>query len=206
MDVTVKSLAKKYGVSARDIVRELNDQGFEDIADVNDVIPEDSIELVESYFNDLYDTEEIAAPKGKRSSGGKPMRSKGQEKNMPKGNDSPRSKEKSASPDSVTLPSPVVVKDLAEALGKRPNEIITELIKLGELAGINQAISDANAKKVCAACGVELIFGAAPETKKAVAAPAKKANANDPAQMRERPPVVTFMGHEIGRASCRERV
>ena len=206
MDVTVKSLAKKYGVSARDIVRELNDQGFEDIADVNDVIPEDSIELVESYFNDLYDTEEIAAPKGKRSSGGKPMRSKGQEKNMPKGNDSPRSKEKSASPDSVTLPSPVVVKDLAEALGKRPNEIITELIKLGELAGINQAISDANAKKLCAQFGVELTFGAAPKAAPA-AAPVKKAPVVDPAMLKERPPVVTFMGHvDHGKTSLQDKV
>ena len=206
MDVTVKSLAKKYGVSARDIVRELNDQGFEDIADVNDVIPEDSIELVESYFNDLYDTEEIAAPKGKRSSGGKPMRSKGQEKNMPKGNDSPRSKEKSASTDSVTLPSPVVVKDLAEALGKRPNEIITELIKLGELAGINQAISDANAKKLCAQFGVELTFGAAPKAAPA-AAPVKKAPVVDPAMLKERPPVVTFMGHvDHGKTSLQDKV
>ena len=206
MDVTVKSLAKKYGVSARDIVRELNDQGFEDIADVNDVIPEDSIELVESYFNDLYDTEEIAAPKGKRSSGGKPMRSKGQEKNMPKGNDSPRSKEKSTSPDSVTLPSPVVVKDLAEALGKRPNEIITELIKLGELAGINQAISDANAKKLCAQFGVELTFGAAPKAAPA-AAPVKKAPVVDPAMLKERPPVVTFMGHvDHGKTSLQDKV
>ena len=95
MDITVKSLAKKYGVSARDIIRELNDQGFDNIADVNDVIPEDSIELVESYFNDLYDTEEIAAPKGKRSSNGKPQRSKGQEKNMPSKNESRRTAEKS---------------------------------------------------------------------------------------------------------------
>lgn len=205
MDVSVKSLAKKYGVSARDIIRELNDQGFEDIADVNDVIPEDSIELVESYFNDLYEAEEIAAPKNKRS-GGKPQRSKGQEKSMPKTNEHRRSGEKSNSPDAVTLPSPVIVKDLAEALGKRPNEIITELIKLGELAGINQAISDNNAKKICSQFGVELTFGAAPKAA-APAAPVKKAPVVDPAMLKERPPVVTFMGHvDHGKTSLQDTV
>ena len=206
MDISVKSLAKKYGVSARDIIRELNDQGFDDIADVNDIIPEDSIELVESYFNDLYDTEEIAAPKSKRGGNNKNQRSKGQEKNMPKNNDSRRQSSPSETPDSITLPSPVIVKDLAEALGKRPNEIITELIKLGELAGINQAVSDANAKKICSAMGVELTFGAAPKAA-AKAAPVKKVQPVDPAMLKERPPVVTFMGHvDHGKTSLQDKV
>ena len=65
-ELTVKILAKRYGVSARDIIRELNDQGFDDITSVEDVIDSDSVELVESYFNDLYDADEPDMPKGGR--------------------------------------------------------------------------------------------------------------------------------------------
>ena len=70
-ELTVKSLAKKYGVSARDIIKELNNQGFDNISGVDDVIDPDSVELVESYFSDLYDRDEPEAPKGGRKSGGK---------------------------------------------------------------------------------------------------------------------------------------
>ena len=150
-EMTVKSLAKKYGVSARDIIRELNEQGFENISSVEDVIPAEEAELVESYFNDLYDTDEPVAPKSSRKNNSKTKSGKGnQEKFMAEAPESKRKQEKSSGASTVTVSSPVVVKNLAEALGKKPNEIITELIKLGELAGINQTISDASAKKVCA--------------------------------------------------------
>ena len=39
MSLTVKELAKKYGVSARDIMRELNEQGIETENSVDSVIP-----------------------------------------------------------------------------------------------------------------------------------------------------------------------
>ena len=42
-EVSVKSLAKKYGVSARDIIKELNNQGFDGITGVDDVIDADGL-------------------------------------------------------------------------------------------------------------------------------------------------------------------
>ena len=214
MSLTVKELAKKYGVSARDIMRELNEQGIETENSVDSVIPDDMRELVESYFSDLYDNDDIQLRNADKRSGknnGKNS-SRGKEKNVPVKNN--RSNDTGNTSDNgdiagktITLPSPVIVKVLAEAVGKKPNELISDLIKLGELAGINQPISDANAKKLCESYGCELVFGAAPKAETAAPVSRKKEPVYDPSQLRERPPVVTFMGHvDHGKTSLQDKV
>ena len=187
--LTVKDLAKKYGVAARDIVRELNEQGIETGDAVDAVIPEDMQELVESYFADLYDHDEIQLRNSDKRSGKNQSKNpgKGKEKNVPvknqRSNSSESSGDSSLEGKVITLPSPVIVKVLAEAVGKKPNELISDLIKLGELAGINQPITDANAKKLCASYGCELVFGAAPKTETAPPAPRKNEVVYDPSQL-----------------------
>ena len=84
MSLTVKELAKKYGVSARDIMRELNEQGIETENSVDSIIPDDMRELVESYFADLYDHDDIQLRNADKRSGKSNAKnsSRGKEKNV----------------------------------------------------------------------------------------------------------------------------
>lgn len=217
-ELKVKEIAKQYGVSAKEIIEELAGQGIETPQAENSVIPDDMVELVEAYFADLFE-QEAEAPVDKKTVKKGPKKASSTKKEEPgrgsKNRPQPQkpSTTSSASAASsavvdgkLTLPAPIIVKTLAEAVGKKPNELITDLIKLGELAGINQPISEANAKKLCRNYGIELVIGQPPKPAAPAAAPKPKPEDN-PAFLKERPPVVTFMGHvDHGKTSLQDAI
>ena len=49
----VKDLAGKYGLSPKDIVKELQEQGYESITGASSAIPQDEIELVEVIISEF---------------------------------------------------------------------------------------------------------------------------------------------------------
>ena len=216
--LTVKDLAQKYGASAQEIIRELSGQGIDLDKGEKSVIPEDMAELVDAYLDDIYNSEDAHIVSGKcgNSGNGKkgaPKRgSENQKAASYNNNRKPGAKsggdrlQAVAAGSEVTLQAPFVVKNLAEALGRKPNEIITDLIKFGELAGINQAISEELARKVCEKYEITLIVGAA-ENKNAPRKEVVEEEEDDPASLVERPPVVTFMGHvDHGKTSLQDAI
>lgn len=180
----VKNIAETYGVSPKTILEELAGQGIE-LKDVADQIPAELVALVEDFFSTLY-REKKAAARDKKPTAA-PLAAE-----LPK----------------ITVQSPIIVKNLAAALNKKPNVVISELMKFGELASINMAISEATARKLCKQYGVALVLGH--EDKKAAhreASAPKPAPAENPADLRERPPIVTFMGHvDHGKTSLQDAV
>ena len=216
----VKDLAETYKVSADEVIAELSRQGIE-VKAASSQIPEDMVELVEAFFDDLYHGEDAPKvknddrPRNKSKNRGKEEFERSSKPGKPgKGGKEHHSSESTAAGSAVVdgvarLSAPFIVKNVAEAIGKKSNEVIAELMKLGELLSINQPISENTLRKLLKNFSLELEIVKA-ETKKEAEADndyEMPAPATDPATWPERPPVVTFMGHvDHGKTSLQDRV
>jgi len=97
----------------------------------------------------------------------------------------------------VSIKPPITVRELAEKLGKKPFQVIAELLKRKIMANVNALVDEVVAKDIAAVFGINLVIekrGAKPPQPKPE--PTKqKAVDEDPAKLKPRPPVVTIMGH-----------
>ncbi|HZM01481.1 MAG TPA: translation initiation factor IF-2, partial [Candidatus Saccharimonadales bacterium] len=97
----------------------------------------------------------------------------------------------------ITLKPPIIVRDLAEQLKRKPFQVIADLMEVGVFANVNQSIDEDVAQKICAKYGFRFEVekrerGGGSHT------PIKKVELDieDAAdQMKPRAPVVTIMGH-----------
>jgi translation initiation factor IF-2 len=97
----------------------------------------------------------------------------------------------------IILKPPVIVRDLADQLKRKPFQIIADLMEVGVFANVNQSIDEDVAQKICAKYNFRFEVEKR-ERGGGTHTPIKKVELDmedKPEQMRPRAPVVTIMGH-----------
>jgi translation initiation factor IF-2 len=99
----------------------------------------------------------------------------------------------------IQMKPPIQVRDLATRLNLKPFQLIHELMEMNVFATLNQNIEEAVAKKICEKRGFVFLAEKRKEGggvhKVAPVVEPPKAKAVPSANLKPRPPIVTFMGH-----------
>ena len=105
------------------------------------------------------------------------------------------------------LKPPVTVRDLAEGLGRKPNELVGELMTMNVFAAINQVLEPELIDRVCAKHGYRFARGRRGRTGKAKAREDEPTRGKPEGKLQLRPPVVAFLGHvDHGKTSLLDHI
>lgn len=185
METTIEEIAESYELNSDFVLRELKKIGIKKKA-VTETIEDESLEKVFKHFDNIKNEEKS---KQKSKTEKEPVKTK-----------------------DLCLNSPITPKSIADAIGRKPTEIVMALMQMNILASINQTIDPKAAKTICKKYGYEFVTEkqdreTEKEEQKTEEAIIEEQFIDMPEDMKKRPPVVTFMGHvDHGKTSIQDAI
>ncbi len=207
----VYELARELGLSSKEMLEVLADEGIE-VKSHASTIEEDLAELVRDHViaerkkgsstpvEAEEEEAEAAEEEAETEEAEEEEEEEMEEEEAPVDEDEP-----AAAATEIHLKPPITVRDLAKALGRKPNEVIGALMTMNVFATINQVIEPDTAEKICEKYGLvfvrerrerkggkQKVEEAARKEKAVEAAPSGRVTVTGHVP---RPPVVAFLGH-----------
>ena len=207
----VHELAKELGIPSKELVVQLKELGAA-VKNHMSSVDDDAANLVRPADGKKSPSEETPVAADAPAPEKKPVAKK-PAKETPPQPDGQATDSKSAfstqdGGKTITVRGSVIVKDLAEALALRPNQVVAELMSMNVFASINQRLELKDAQKLAAKHGVSLEHEKKTlDHKPLPRAREEEEEADKPEDLQHRPPVVTLLGHvDHGKTSLLDRI